>query len=131
MTDDFAVAAASGTLRSTVRADAQMPHRWSDKGVVVEAQFTGAHLLHLSTAACVLNDVHREARDLGVQVRGVRVEAAGTFDPETWTSHGITYRVEVDSPNPPADIGRLLAVVDRVAEIPRVLRAGTEARRLP
>ena len=129
MSDDFAVAAASGTLHQTVRAAVELPHRWSDQGVAVETQFTGAHLLHLSAAACVLNDVYREAVSTGVEVRGVRVDARGSFDTETWRSGGITYRVTVDSPNAPADVDRLLRAVDEVAEIPRVLRAGAEVRR--
>ena len=131
MPDDFAVAVASGTFRSTVRADVELPHKWSDEGVAVEMQFTGAHLLHLATAACVLNDLHREAGELGVTLRGVRVYAAGTFDTGTWRSNGITYRVDIDSTSPAEDLARLLETVDRVAEIPRALRAGADVRREP
>ena len=36
--------------------------------MVVETEFTGAHLYHLSAAACVLNDVYRESIELGVVV---------------------------------------------------------------
>lgn len=129
MIDDFSVTAASGTLRSSVCADVELPHTWSDEGVAIETQFTGAHLLHLATAACVLNDLYREAGESGVQLRGVRVRAAGTFDTETWRSNGITYRVDIDSPSPPEDVDRLLEAVDRVAEIPRVLRAGAQVQR--
>lgn len=49
-----------------------------DEGVAVEVTFTGAHLLHLSAAGCVLNDVYREATQ------------AGDFESETWWSTGIT-----------------------------------------
>jgi uncharacterized OsmC-like protein len=127
--DEFAVAAASGSLRSSVRVDAELPHKWSEEGVAIQAQFTGAHLLHLATAACVLNDVYREATSLGVHVDGVRVQATGTFDTESWRSNGIVYNVEIDSPNLPADVDRLVATVDEIAEIPRVLRAGAQVRR--
>jgi uncharacterized OsmC-like protein len=126
---EFQVVAASGSLKSTVRADMELPHTWTDGGVAVETQFTGAHLLHLATAACVLNDLHREADAVGVEIRGVRVEASGTFDTDLWRSTGIGYHVEIDSPNPEAEVNRLLAVVDEIAEIPRVMRAGAPVHR--
>lgn len=126
-TPDFRVVAAAGSLRSTVRPDVEMAHRWTEGGVAIETQFTGAHLLHLSTAACVLNDLYREAG--AVELRGVRVEADGSFDTEHWRSHGITYRVEVDSPSPPDSVARLIAQVDELAEIPRAIRAGASVQR--
>lgn len=130
MSQDFAVAAASGSLRSSVRSDAQLPHKWSDEGVAIETQFTGAHLLHLATAACVLNDLYREAVSLGVRIDGVRVDVIGEFDTTAWRSTGIDYHVTIDSPSPPAQVSQLLAAVDEVAEIPRALRAGAEVRRI-
>jgi uncharacterized OsmC-like protein len=96
----------------------------------VEADFTGAHLLHLAAAGCVLNDVYREAAALGVELGGVRVTATGGFDTETWQSTGIGYRVEVSSDAPAADVARLLDVVDEVAEIPQAIRAGAIVRRV-
>jgi uncharacterized OsmC-like protein len=104
-------------------------HRWTVEGVTVEAAFTGAHLLHLSVAGCVLNDVYREAESRGVEVRGVRVTATGDFDTESWRSTGIVYRVEVDSPGGQESLGELLTVVDAVAEIPRAVRAGAPVAR--
>lgn len=83
--------------------------------------FTGAHLLHASVAACVLNDLYREAAGLGIQLDGVRVRADGGFS-EAWSSTGIQYTVEVDSPAGPAALEDLLAIVDQVAEVPRALR---------
>lgn len=97
--------------------------------MAIETQFTGAHLLHLATAACVLNDLYREALSLGVQLHGVRVDASGSFDMAEWRSEGITYSVQVDSPNAPPEVDRLLATVDELAEIPRVLRAGADVQR--
>jgi hypothetical protein len=61
MGGDFTVKAAAGSLREAVRADVILPHRWTDEGVAVELEFTGAHLLHLAAAGCVLNDTYREA----------------------------------------------------------------------
>lgn len=130
-TGDFGVAVAAGSLRAAVRADLELPHRWTPEGVVAQVQFTGVHLLHLAAAGCVLNDVYREAGALEVPVQGVLVRAAGTYDTDAWRCEGVVYEVEVDSPSSPDDVARLLAVVDEVAEVPRVLRAGAPVSRLP
>ncbi len=92
------------------------------------AGFTGAELLHVAVATCVLNDLYREAEKLGIPLAGVRVRATGGFDTE-WASTGIDYRVEVDSPADPASIARLVELVDELAEIPRAVRAGAPVRR--
>ena len=128
MTETFRVGAAAGSLRGT---GAHFPHRWTDEGVVVETSFTGAHLLHLSVAACVLNDLYREAHAGGLPLDGVRVEASGGFDPDTWTSTGISYVVTLDSPAPADALDALVVAVDEVAEIPRALRAGMTITREP
>jgi hypothetical protein len=125
---DFEVVVGAGSYRSDAGTVA-MPHRWTPEGVTVAASFTGAHLLHLAVAGCVLNDVYREAAALDIEVAGVRVTADGDFDPQTWASTGVEYRVEVDSPAPAADITRLIAQVDEVAEIPRAIRAGAPVTR--
>lgn len=88
--DDFTVRVAAGSYSGTVHADATFSQRWTTSGVSVEAQFTGAHLLHLSVGGCVLNDVHRESERLGVDVDGVLVRVAGDFRRGTWVSTGIT-----------------------------------------
>ena len=121
----FEVVVSAGGLRPGPGVGIVMPHRWTPEGVVVEADFTGAHLYLLAAAGCVLNDVYREAAPLGVEVHGVRVHAAGGFDTGTWTSTGIRYRTELSTDAPAEDVDELLRVVDEVAEIPRALRAGT------
>jgi uncharacterized OsmC-like protein len=108
-----------------------MPHRWTAEGVTIDALFTGAHLVHLAVAGCVLNDVYREAVALGIEINGVQVSASGDFDRTTWASTGISYTVEIDSPARPAELARLLAVVDDVAEIPKTIRAGAHVDQLP
>lgn len=85
--------------------------------------------MHLAAAGCVLNDVYREAAELGIRIDGVRVTASGDFDTETWASTGITYRIELHSPAPAEELGRLLDRVDDVAEIPRAIRAGATVQR--
>jgi uncharacterized OsmC-like protein len=127
--DQFGVVAAAGSLRSDDRGAVTFPHPWTPAGVTVQADFTGAHLLHLATAGCVLNDLYREARTLGIDLAGAQVTASGGFDTDAWSSTGISYHVELDSPAPEAALTELLDRVDRVAEIPRAIRAGAPVRR--
>jgi len=129
MDDRYAVTVAAGTLRSDSEETVRFPHRWTPDGVTVEGAFTGAHLLHVAIAGCVLNDLYREAGELGVELHGARVTAAGGFDPDTWASTGITYSVDLSSDAPDDRLAHLLATVDKVAEIPRALRAGAPVDR--
>jgi uncharacterized OsmC-like protein len=129
MDDRYAVAVAAGALRSESEGSARFPHRWTSDGVTVDAAFTGAHLVHVAIAGCVLNDLYREAAASGIDLHGVRVSAEGGFDTDTWTSTGITYSVEIVSDAPDDRLAGLLAIVDEVAEIPRALRAGATVRR--
>lgn len=129
MDDRFEVAVGAGTLRSASGRAVSFPHRWTPDGVTVDADFTGGHLLHLAAAGCVLNDVYREAAALGIELNGVRVSAVGGFDTGTWASTGISYAVDVSSDAPADEVAHLLEVVDRVAEIPRAIRAGAPVRR--
>ena len=78
--DELDAVAGAGTLRSMAADVVRFPHRWTAEGVTVETSFTGAHLLHLAVAGCVLNDVFREAERLGIIVHGVRVTASGGFN---------------------------------------------------
>jgi uncharacterized OsmC-like protein len=127
---EFEVVVAAGSFRTSTPGGLTFPHRWTGEGVTVSAEFTGAHLLHLAAAGCVLNDVYREALDLGIEVEGVRVTAAGGFDTNTWASTGIEYVIEVDSSSAGEDVARLVARVDDVAEIPRAIRAGAAVTRV-
>lgn len=124
----FAVTAGSGSLRP--EGGVTMPHAWTEAGVGILADLTGGHLLHLSVAVCVLNDLYREAPAYDVLVDGVLVEADGDFDPDSWSSNGIGYRVRVDTGAPDDRLQALLARVDELAEIPRALRAGASVRRV-
>lgn len=128
--DGLEAVVGAGTLRGSAEGAVEFPHRWTAAGVTVETTFSGAHLLHLATAGCVLNDVYREAERLGVVVDGVRVVATGAFEADTWRSTGISYTVEVDSAAPEADVEALLATVDAVAEIPKAFRLGAPVRRV-
>jgi uncharacterized OsmC-like protein len=130
MEEQFTVAVGAGRMRAAAGDATCFPHRWTRRGVTVQADFTGAHLLHLAAAGCVLNDVYREAAALGIDLGAVRVTAAGGFNTGTWESTGIGYRIEVVSPASREEIADLLEVVDQVAEIPRVIRAGAPVRRI-
>lgn len=130
MIERYGVTVVTGSFKPLDAPVVQFPHRWTSEGVSVTTDFTGAHLLHLAAAGCVLNDVYREAEQLGIHVEGVRVEAAGGYDPDSGQSTGIEYTVNVASPATPDQLGRLLERVDAVAEIPRAIRAGAPVRRI-
>jgi len=122
----FGVRASAGTLRSG--SGVTLEHPWTEAGVLAAPASNGAQVLHLAVALCVLNDTFREGQRLGVAVHGVAVEADGGFD-DDWRSTGVTYEVAVDPPAGAADLDRLSAAVDDVAEIPRALRAGATVTR--
>ena len=124
---DFAIRLSAGSLRTDEPAFV-LPHAWTEAGVAVEGGGTGAHLLHVSVALCVLNDLYREAREAGVTVDGVVVGARGGFTDE-WSSTGISYDVELAGPDEADVVAALLDRVDAVAEIPRAVRAGADVRR--
>ncbi|MFF0767044.1 OsmC family protein [Streptomyces sp. NPDC093675] len=130
MEERFAVVASAGSyLQEEDGETVRLPHRWTPGGVGVRSAFTGGHVLNLAVAACVLNDLYREAATSGVELRGVRVRAEGGFDTSRWESTGISYAVEVDSDAPQTLIAALIATVDEVAEIPRALRQGATVTR--
>lgn len=120
------VRATAGSLRA--EGGVMLDHAWTDHGVVAEPATTGAQVLHLSVALCVLNDTYREAQRLGIELLGVSVDVDGGFDDE-WRSTGIEYSVELDTDASAEELARLRTVVDGVAEIPRALRAGTTVTR--
>ncbi|MER5597976.1 OsmC family protein [Streptomyces sp. NPDC002265] len=130
MDERFAVVASAGSFLKEDGDEVRLPHRWTPGGVGVRSAFTGGHVLNLAVAACVLNDLYREAEVGGVELRGVRVRAQGGFDTSGWKSTGISYAVEVDSDAPQALIAALIEAVDEVAEIPRALRQGAAVTRL-
>jgi uncharacterized OsmC-like protein len=84
--------------------------------------FNGGQLLYLSIAACVSNDVYREAATMGIPVRRVAVEVDGDFPARGAVSTPIEVSVAVESDAGDAAIDALIAEVDRVAEIPNTIR---------
>jgi uncharacterized OsmC-like protein len=126
MDERFPVAVSAGSLRSS--EGVTMPHAWTEEGVAVEGPFTGAHLLHVAVAGCVLNDLYREADRAGLAIKGVRVTASGTFGPG-WQSGAVEYAVALDSQLSDEQMDELISAVDEVAEVPRALRSGITVSR--
>jgi uncharacterized OsmC-like protein len=84
--------------------------------------FNGGQLLYLSIAACISNDVYREAATMGIAVRRVVVDVDGDFPARGAASTPIDVAVSVESDADDAAVGALIAEVDRVAEIPNTIR---------
>ena len=124
MTDEAAVTVAAGSYLTADEESVRLGHAWTPGGVGMRTDFTGAHLLHLAVAGCVLNDTYREATVLNIEIVGVRVSASGGFDTRTWQSTGIQYVLEIDSPASSRDVEQLRLRVEQVAEIPKALRLG-------
>jgi uncharacterized OsmC-like protein len=84
--------------------------------------FNGGQLLYLSIAACVSNDVYREAATMRITVRRVVVEVDGDFPARGAASTPIEVAVTVEADADDAAVDALIAEVDRVAEIPNTIR---------
>lgn len=106
----------------------EIPNPRAERTTLTTAM-TGGHILHLAVAACVLNDIYREAHRKGIPIDSVSVSADGGFGGDPVASTGITYSVEVMSPAPSEQVNELIEHVDRIAEIPNTLKRGTEVSR--
>jgi uncharacterized OsmC-like protein len=93
-------------------------------------EVTGAHLLHLAIAACVHNDLFREAATRGITLTRVHVTADGGFGGDPCASTGVGYRVHVEGDASEEDLAALVAHVEAIAEIPSALRLGADVRLL-
>lgn len=89
----------------------------------------GGELLALALATCYCNDLYREAERLGIVVTACEVVATARFDGIGLAATSIRYAARVESPASAADVERLLAETDRVAEIHQTLRAGCAVQR--
>src|SRR5258708_30465873 len=122
MDNRFEVTVGAGTMMSASDAVVRFPHRWTPSGVTVEADFTGGHLLDLAAAGCVLNDVYREAAALGIELKGVRVTAAGEVDSAPRQSTGIDCSGEASPDGPAYHLAALLTVWSQLAADSPALR---------
>jgi putative redox protein len=87
--------------------------------------FNGGELLYLAIAGCVSNDLFREARGRGIALDSVRVRVSGDFSGDPAVSSAVEYEVELTGAAPIEQLRALVDHVDRIAEIPNSLRAGT------
>jgi uncharacterized OsmC-like protein len=90
--------------------------------------FNGGQLLYLAVAGCISNDLFRDARAAGIELRRVRVKVSGDFVGEPAVSDEIRYEVEVDGDASEEQLRDLVTQVDEIAEIPNSLRQGTRVR---
>jgi uncharacterized OsmC-like protein len=88
--------------------------------------FNGGELLHLAVAACISNDLFREAKGRGIELDRVKILVDGEFGGEPNVSQGITYEVELTGRASDTELRSLVEYVDSIAEIPNSLRLGTD-----
>ena len=100
-------------------------HHKSGAAVLSAAVPSGGHLLHLSMATCVFNDLHTAAAARGIGLGRVEVRADGAFDAELTRSTGIALEVELEGAAPEAELGALVREVVENAVILRIVRVGT------
>ncbi|MDQ5840329.1 MAG: OsmC family protein [Chloroflexota bacterium] len=87
--------------------------------------FNGGQLLYLSIAACISNDLYREAATRGITLTRVAVTVEGEFPGRGSPSNPIDVDVKVDGDALAAEVEELVDEVDRIAEIPNSIRSTT------
>jgi uncharacterized OsmC-like protein len=87
--------------------------------------FNGGQLLYLAIAACVSNDLFREADAAGIRLHTVAITVDGDFSGVPATSTEVTYDVELSGDAGENVLRSLVQRVDSIAEIPNSLRHGT------
>ena len=87
--------------------------------------FNGGQLLYLAVAACLSNDLYREAETLGIALKRVEVIVDGDFPGRGQPSTPITVDLTVEAEAPVARLAALVDVVEGVAEIPNSFRGTT------
>jgi len=90
--------------------------------------FNGGQLMYLAIAGCISNDLFREALGRGITLDQVVVRVAGDFVGDPAVSTEVTYEVELNGDADEEALRGLIDHVDRIAEIPNSLRAGTPVR---
>lgn len=90
--------------------------------------FNGGQLLNLAVAACISNDLYREAAKRNIQLDRVRVTVDGDYVGDPAFSTPIEYEVEISGRESPESLTELVSFVDQIAEIPNSLRNGTPVR---
>lgn len=88
----------------------------------------GGELLCLALATCYCNDIYREARKRGIEVRSVEVEVESTFGGEGEPAREIAYRATVSARATREEIEALMRHTDTVAEVQNTLRQTSPVR---
>ncbi|QHV98564.1 OsmC family protein [Spirosoma endbachense] len=88
------------------------------------SSINGGELLLLSLATCFCNDIYREAGKRNIAVSGVEVLVTGEFGAEGEPGSNFTYKANVISEAPPAEIEELIRYTDQIAEVHNTLRKG-------
>jgi organic hydroperoxide reductase OsmC/OhrA len=83
----------------------------------------GGELLFLALATCYCNDIYREAKKRGIEVKRVQVEVTGEFGGEGEPARSIRYKASVDAQAALEVIRDLMRHTDSVAEIHNTLRS--------
>jgi putative redox protein len=87
--------------------------------------FNGGQLLYAAVAACISNDLYREAASQAIHLSRVEVTVDGDFPARGASSTPISVDIELDGDAPEAKLRELLDLVDRIAEIPNSMRSTT------
>jgi organic hydroperoxide reductase OsmC/OhrA len=82
----------------------------------------GGELLCLALATCYCNDLYREAKKRGIEVRRVEVEVEATFGAEGAPAERLAYHARVSARASRQEITELMRHTDRVAEVQNTLR---------
>jgi uncharacterized OsmC-like protein len=100
-------------------------HRSAGPTMLTLGTCSGGHVLHLAVAMCVYNDLLREARARGIRIERLAVTADGGFAGDPLRSTGITYTIDIAGDAPEEALRTLVELVERIAEVPDMLRHGT------
>lgn len=90
----------------------------------------GGELLMAALATCYCNDLYREAARLGIVISDCEVAATARFDGVGLAARSVAYAAKVASQASAAEVERLLAETDRLAEVHNTLRAGCPVERV-
>jgi organic hydroperoxide reductase OsmC/OhrA len=88
----------------------------------VGSSANGGELLCLALATCYCNDLYREAKKRGIEVRRVEVEVEGTFGAEGAPAERLAYHARVSAKASHHEIVDLMQHTDGVSEIQNTLR---------
>ena len=85
---------------------------------------SGGHVLHLALAQCVFNNVLRIAKDRGLQLSELSVEADGDFDAAGTASTGIDCSIELAGDTDRSELAAVAEAAFHDSTVVAVLRRG-------